>query len=152
MAKYLFVDDEPGQRDSFMWGIAPGFPRDEFVVAASYDEAVKILETQGPFDGIVSDYLYPGKNPGTSSGGLDLLEYVQTANPTLPLVFYSSTAIQTINREMQARGLSLPADHIFAKPFDAEKAVEFLIRNYGPAAPGGSTPTSTPQGPAKGPA
>ena len=70
-AKILFVDDEPSILKGFKLNLGRKY---EVFVAESGGEGLRILEEDGPFEVIVSDFSMPGMN------GADFLEKVREQN------------------------------------------------------------------------
>ncbi|MDX2027418.1 MAG: hypothetical protein SFW62_02150 [Alphaproteobacteria bacterium] len=150
MAKFLYIEDSDSVRNSAVFLIETVFPNDTCVTAIDYHDATRKLADEGPFDFIVSDFKYAGRNDTginkQGEGCLDLLEDLQ-GNPLQDhFVIYSGTDKPTIVATLSARGISLAEERIFDKFGGAsiEDAINYAIKNFTPGTPSGSTPGSTP--------
>lgn len=72
------------------------------VEARSAAEALRLLESEGPFDVVVTDYAMPDMN------GYDLAVRIQEANPTLPIVLATGYAELPTPAAIEFRRLAKP--------------------------------------------
>jgi len=72
------------------------------IEAQSGADALKILETDAPFDIVVTDYAMPGMN------GFDLAQRIRMRNPRLPIILATGYAELPADRSIQFARLSKP--------------------------------------------
>jgi DNA-binding NtrC family response regulator len=112
-ARLLVVDDEPHQRE-MLSGILDraGY---QVETAADGHEAVRLLE-RGSFDLILTDQRMPGME------GIELLERVRGAHPSLPVVLMTAYGSVSSAVEAMKRGA---ADYL-TKPFERDELLLVL--------------------------
>ncbi len=104
LGKVLFVDDEPRILQAYQRGLRRHF---EIHGATSGEQALKLLETEGPFPVVVSDMRMPGMN------GIDLLVRIKERSPDTVRVMLTGnadqqTAIEAVNEGDVFRFLTKP--------------------------------------------
>ena len=72
------------------------------IEAQSGTDALKILETDAPFDIVVTDYAMPGMN------GFELAQQIRIRNPRLPIILATGYAELPADRSIQFARLSKP--------------------------------------------
>jgi CheY-like chemotaxis protein len=75
--------------------------------ATTFDEAYELIEMDGPFDALVTDYEFPGGN------GCDVIDYNARQEEPTPLVILWSGLDRTY--EVRMAGLIGVVDHILTK-------------------------------------
>ena len=113
--RVLAVDDEPKLRTM----IAQILRVDghQTVLAASGEEALQLLDTDGPFDLLLSDIsMGPGIN------GWELAQHVRQRWPNVPVVLASGWGAQIDANEARARGVAA----VLAKPFRVRELREVV--------------------------
>jgi len=70
--------------------------------AQSGAQALKLLETDSPFDIVVTDYAMPGMN------GFELAQRIKGSNPRLPIVLATGYAELPTDRSIEFGHLSKP--------------------------------------------
>ena len=70
--------------------------------AQSGPHALKLLETEGPFDIVVTDYAMPGMN------GFEFAQRVKERNPKLPIILATGYAELPADRSIEFGHLSKP--------------------------------------------
>jgi CheY-like chemotaxis protein len=112
--KILHVEDDEHLARSIKTKILGACPDLEILYAASYAAAVDFLNRHS-FDLVVSDFSFPGKNPYSFSGGIDLFRFIVAEFPDLPVHFLSRT-YAWIKEILREHDLPLrPIDKIYAK-------------------------------------
>jgi response regulator RpfG family c-di-GMP phosphodiesterase len=104
--KILFVDDEPNVLSGFQRKLRKDFPLE---VALSGEQALAMMQEQGPYAIIVSDMQMPGMN------GLELLAKVEALAPdTVRMMLTGNadqkTAVDAVNRGHIFRFLTKPCE------------------------------------------
>ena len=104
IAKVLFVDDEPRILQAYQRGLRRHF---EVITAENGDQALKLLETHGPFPVVVSDMRMPGMS------GIELLVRIRERSPDTVRVMLTGnsdqrTAIDAVNEGDVFRFLNKP--------------------------------------------
>jgi len=104
IGKVLFVDDEPRILQAYQRGLRRHF---EMVTAENGDQALKLLETHGPFPVVVSDMRMPGMS------GIELLVRIRERSPDTVRVMLTGnsdqrTAIDAVNEGDVFRFLNKP--------------------------------------------
>ncbi len=105
--KVMFVDDEPEILDLFIRGLGLMHKKVDFVPANSAEEALELIEQQGPFAVVVSDMQMPGIS------GIDLLARVREIHPDTVRVLITAfgdlrSAMAAINESNIFRFLTKP--------------------------------------------
>lgn len=103
-SKILFVDDDPNLLDGFKRTYRKQF---EFDVALGGEEALKLIQSSGPYAVVLVDMNMPGMN------GVELLERIrQTAPQTVRMMLTGNadqrTAADAVNRGAVSRFLNKP--------------------------------------------
>ncbi len=115
--RILYVEDDKNIRRSAEM-LMTCFPKYEFVAVEDYKSAITELN-QKPFDIIISDFQYAGRNDDKLNlrghGGPDLLEYVSKEKIDALFAFLSGTNPEIILTTLAARGLTLAENLIFDK-------------------------------------
>jgi len=127
--KILHVEDRDSLARAYKARIQEKCPQIEILRAATYDEAVELLEKE-TFDLIVSDFSFPGKEIYRYSGGIDLYRLILDRYPHMTVHFLSSMAgsIEEVLAESKMR--LRPTDKIFYK--GSERGVfEAFGQEYG---------------------
>ncbi len=108
--RVLLIEDEPGIVDF----VRRGLQADGFVVEAALEgDAGERLALSGDFDAVVLDLMLPGRS------GLEILETVGRAKPTLPVVVLTARA----EIEDRVAGLNAGAVDYLVKPFSVAELV-----------------------------
>jgi DNA-binding NarL/FixJ family response regulator len=112
--KILHVEDDFNFAKAIETRIQDDYPGIEIIHAASYGSAVEELRKQ-PFDLVVSDFNFPGKNPFYPTGGIDLFRLILDEFPQTP-VHYLSSMPAYIEAILEKSKLSMrQMDKIFSK-------------------------------------
>lgn len=110
--KVLFVEDDPLVAAVVTPALrAAGF---EVTEAKTGDEALGMLERNGPFDVVFSDIVMPGQ-----VSGIDLAEHISEMPWKTRVVLATGYS---------DRRLAIPGVRILAKPYDVSDAIEILSR------------------------
>jgi response regulator RpfG family c-di-GMP phosphodiesterase len=112
--KILFVDDEPNVLSGFQRKMRKEFPLD---IALGGEQALAMLQEQGPYAIIVSDMQMPGMN------GIELLAKIEAKSPDTVRMMLTGNADQRTAVDAVNRG------HIFrfmTKPCESEVLGEML--------------------------
>ena len=133
MASVLLVEDHHAVRESVREGILELNPKIRVVEATTYSQAVAALEEKEPFNFILTDFNYPGKNPTTMSGGSDLLQYIKDKKITTPVSVMSGRTTEQIADILAARNFSVAPDHIVDKGGDLHGHIIRMVGLYAPA-------------------
>ncbi|MFP4476271.1 MAG: response regulator [Desulfatibacillaceae bacterium] len=127
MKKILVVDDEK----SLIYSIQDGFDShsDEFKVLTAPNglEAVKTLE-KTPVDLVVTDLRMPEMD------GFELLAYISSNLPTVPVIVMSAYATPQIEEKLREMG----ALDILRKPLDFDVLAKCVLDGLNQGVPGGS--------------
>jgi len=113
-AKILFVDDEPNVLSGFQRKLHHEFPLD---IALGGEQALAIIQNQGPYAIVVSDMQMPGMD------GIEFLAQVEAKSPDTVRMMLTGNADQNTAIEAVNRG------HIFrflTKPCESELLAEML--------------------------
>jgi two-component system response regulator VicR len=102
--RVLICEDDPAIRA--MLGAI--LSRTQFEVVSACDGAETLTRLDDPFDVIVLDLMMPTKS------GYDVLDHLQTTNPTL----LRRTIVVTANAAVTRQPLQVPVAAVFVKPFD----------------------------------
>jgi response regulator RpfG family c-di-GMP phosphodiesterase len=120
--KILFVDDEPNVLSGFQRKLRKDFPLD---IALGGEQALAMMQNQGPYAVIVSDMQMPGMN------GIEFLAKVEAKAPDTVRMMLTGNADQKTAVDAVNRG------HIFrfmTKPCEPELLAEMLqagLKQYG---------------------
>ena len=110
--KVLYVEDDTIFVTLANMTIKQRRPDIALVTAEDYLTAVKQLQTDGPFDLIVSDYQYPDGEGDLRAGGRKFLDLVSKSQPETPFVYFSSTPVNDVLRQTKGQ---IDIQHIFDK-------------------------------------
>lgn len=113
--RILIVDDEPSLAKAIMRTLERPFPGAYFGLATRGSEALSLIDTDAPFDVVISDFTMPGITGG------ELLSRIAARSPCVGLVLCSGGSLQFTDAQVRAQ---CPAHTSFVpKPFTAEQLV-----------------------------
>ena len=119
--KILFVDDDPNILSAYTRTL---HKRYRMATASGGEEALQIIQTDGPFAVVVSDMRMPGMD------GVALLTHVRNFNPDTVRIMLTGnadmgTAIEAVNQGNIFRFLTKPCE-----PDDLALALDGAIKQY----------------------
>lgn len=119
--RILFVDDDPNLLAAFQRNFRKQFV---FDTALGAEEALRLVQTSGPYAVVVADMNMPGMN------GIELLERIQAASPDCVRLMLTGnadqqTAVDAVNRGAVFRFLNKPCPSE-----DLARAVEAALRQH----------------------
>jgi hypothetical protein len=92
-----------------------------------------LIETEGSFDAIISDFRYPGHDPQTMRGGIDL--YLLTKPLGVLFYFFSAVRSDLIRDVIKANGYEIPKERVRDKVQDPIHGIVDDIKNILAPAP-----------------
>lgn len=115
--RLLVVDDEPGILEFIRRGTRTVDGLD-VTLAASGDEALRLLKTDDSFDLVLTDVRMPGNS------GLEVLQHVRKLSADIPVILMSAVATVDEMMRLQAEGATL----FLRKPFGLPE-LQLLLRH-----------------------
>lgn len=118
--RILIVDDEPSLAKAIMGTLKRSFPDAYFALAGNGSEALLLLDTDAPFDVVISDFTMPGIT------GSELLNQIAARGKNIGLVLCSGGSREFTDKQMRAQ---CPSHASFVpKPFTSEELVAAVRR------------------------
>jgi CheY-like chemotaxis protein len=112
--RILYVEDEDDVATAHVGWVRNNFPDIEIIHADSYKKAIELLKKLS-FDLVVSDFKFPGKEPSSKTGGIDLFRFIINEFSQMPFHFLSGS-FDEIKELLESNRLPMrPTDKIFPK-------------------------------------
>lgn len=123
MAKILIIDDEPAVLRAMQLTLKGTF---EVVTVLETEMVSGVLDTQGPFDAVISDFMMPGNMTGA-----DVLRLARGLVPTIGCILHSGGATKGVQLEDVVRDHCPPGTVLLKKPATVEE-IEAALRRVLP--------------------
>jgi CheY-like chemotaxis protein len=112
--RVLYIEDEDDVATAYIGWIRDNFPDVEIFRADTYNRAIELLKKLS-FGLVVSDLYFPGKEPSSKTGGIDLFRFIVNEFSQMPIHFLSGS-FDEIKGLLEINQLPMrPTDKIFPK-------------------------------------